>query len=87
MNTFALRRIDNRAHIDCLVEWIADAEGLQAAFDFLGYSFGDAFFDKQSRTGAANLPLIKPDCIDEAFNRAIEIGVFENDEWGLAAKL
>jgi len=36
--------------------------------------------NQQPRTGAANLSLVEPDAVDEAFHGAIQIGVFKNDE-------
>jgi hypothetical protein len=47
----------------------------------------DAFLYKKSRPGAADLPLVEPDGIDEAFDRAVDIGVVEDDVGGLAAQL
>ena len=41
----------------------------------------------QARAGAADLALIEPDRVDDAFDRAVEIGVVEDDEGRLAAEL
>ena len=48
---------------------------------------GDAFLHQQARTGATDLSLIEPDAIDQTLNRAVEIGVFEDDERRLASQL
>jgi hypothetical protein len=47
----------------------------------------DAFLYKKSRPGAADLPLVEPDRIDQPFDGAVDIGVVENDVGGLAAQL
>jgi hypothetical protein len=43
-------------------------------------SFGNAFLHQQARTRAAHLSLVEPDSVDQAFDRAVEIGIFENNE-------
>ena len=48
--------------------------------------FGDALLHQQARARAADLPLVEPDSIDQAFHCAVEVGVFEDDEWGFAAE-
>ncbi len=47
---------------------------------------GDALLHQQARTGAADLSLIEPDAIDQAFDRAVEVGVFEDDERRFASQ-
>ena len=46
----------------------------------------DAFLHQQARTGATDLSLIEPDAVDQAFDRAVEIGVFEDDERRFASQ-
>ncbi len=41
---------------------------------------GNAFLDQKPRAGAADLPLVEPDRIDDAFHGAVDIGVVKNDE-------
>ena len=48
---------------------------------------GDAFLDQQARARTADLALVEPDRVDHALDRAIEIGIFKNDERRFAAKL
>ena len=48
--------------------------------------FGNAFLHQQARTRAAHLPLVEPDSVDQAFDRAVEVGIFKNDERRLAAQ-
>ena len=48
---------------------------------------GDAFLHEQARAGAADLALVEPDGVDHALDRAVEIGVVEDDEGRLAAEL
>ena len=47
----------------------------------------DAFGRQQPRARAADLPLVEPDRVDDALDRAVEIGVLEDDERRLAAEL
>ena len=48
---------------------------------------GDRLLHDQARAGAADLALVEPDGVDDAFDRAVEIGVVEDDERRLAAEL
>ena len=43
--------------------------------------------NKKARTGAADLALIEPDCIDKALDRAVEVGVVKDDVGRFAPKL
>jgi hypothetical protein len=40
----------------------------------------DRFLHQKARAGAADLALVEPDRIDDAFDSAIEIGIVEDDE-------
>jgi hypothetical protein len=46
----------------------------------------DRFLHEEARAGAADLALIEPDGIDEAFDGAVQIGVVEDDVGRLAAE-
>jgi hypothetical protein len=48
---------------------------------------GDAFLHQQAGARAADLPLVEPDRIDQPLDRAVDIGVVEDDVGGLAAQL
>ncbi len=78
---------DDRADVGRLVEGIADPELRHARAQLAVERLGDAFGRQQPRAGAADLPLIEPDRVDDAFDRAVEIGVLEHDEGRLAAEL
>src|SRR5215469_18973827 len=82
-NAVQLYRGDDRADIDGLVERRPNAEGAHSLLNFIQQRFGNALLHEQARAGAANLALIEPDAVHQAFDRTIEIGVFENNEWGL----
>ena len=53
----------------------------------LDEALGDALLHEQPRAGAADLALVEPDRIDDAFDGAVEIGILEDDEGRLAAEL
>ena len=81
-----LRRIDDRAHIDALVQRVADAQARHPGLEFVDDLPGDAFLDQKSGTGATNLALIEPNGVDHAFDGAIDVGIVEQDESRLAAQ-
>ena len=81
-----LNGIDDGAHVNAFVERIADAQAIHAALELGMEAVGDALLHQKPRTGAADLPLIEPDCIDEPLNGAVEIGVVKDDVGGLAAQ-
>ena len=86
LDSIQLHPRHDRADVDGLVERRAGAQGAHTVADFGDERLGNALLHQQARTGAANLSLIEPDAIDQAFDRAIEIGVFENNEGRLAAQ-
>jgi hypothetical protein len=86
LNAFELHGIDNRAHVDALIQRRPDAQRIHATLQFIDKPLLHTFLHEQSRTGAAHLSLVEPDCIDNAFDRAIEIGVIEDNERRLAAE-
>ena len=65
---------------------MADTELSHAPLEALDKFSGHTFLHQKSRTGAAHLALIEPDGIDNAFNRAVKIGVIENDKGRLATE-
>ena len=79
-------RRDDGADVDGLVERRADAQRAHAVANFRDERLGDALLHQQARAGAANLSLVEPDAIDQAFDGAVEVGIFENDERRLAAQ-
>ena len=72
--------VDNGAHINRLIERIAETKGLhaclQAAQEILGY--GLLYQEPCSRT--ADLALIEPDRIDHALYRAVKMGIGKYNE-------
>ena len=82
-----LDRVDDGADVDGLVERVADAEAVHPAFELVVEAGGDAFLHEEARAGAADLALVEPDRIDEAFDGGVEVGVVEDDVGGFAAEL
>ena len=65
----------------------ASAQMIHAILNLLYERLGNALLHEKAGASTANLPLVKPDSIHQAFHRAIEISVFENYEGRLAAQL
>ena len=86
-DAFELDRRDDGADVDGFVERRADAEGLHARADLGVERLGHALLHEQARAGAADLALVEPDAVDEAFDGGVEIGVVEDDEGRFAAEL
>ncbi len=78
--------VDHGAHVDALVERVAEAEAVHPVLQLGVEAVGDAFLHDEARAGAADLALVEPDRVDQAFDRAIEIGIVEDDVGRLAAK-
>ena len=76
----------DRSNVDGFVERRPDTKCAHAVLDFCNQRFGNALLHQEARSGTTNLALIEPDSVDEAFDRTVEIGVFEHDEGRLAAK-
>jgi hypothetical protein len=82
-----LHRVHHGAHVDAFVERVADAELVHPRLEPGVEILRDAFLHEQPGARAADLPLVEPDGIDEAFDRAVDIGVVEDDVGGFAAQL
>ena len=78
--------VDDGADVDGLVEGVADPEAVHPVFQFVVEAGGDAFLDEEAGAGAADLALVEPDGVDEAFDGAVEVGVVEDDVGGFAAE-
>ena len=63
-----LHRINHSPHVYAFVQWIANAQGLHARAQFIVETIRDAFLDQQARSCTADLTLIEPDRIDQAFD-------------------
>ncbi|CCV04004.1 hypothetical protein MESS2_1190004 [Mesorhizobium metallidurans STM 2683] len=87
LDAVELAQIDQRADIGVLVERAADAQPAHPHLDLGDEGVGYAFLHQQPRTGAADLALVEPDAVDQTLDGAVEIGVLEDDEGRLAAKL
>ncbi len=77
---------DHGADIDGLVERITNAQGRHALLELGDEALLDALLHEQAGTGAADLALIEPDGIDQAFDGAVDVGILEDDVGALAAQ-
>src|SRR5471030_399876 len=75
-----------RADVDRLVERRAEGQLVHARAQLGEEFFLDRFLHQQTRTGAADLALVEPDRIDQAFDGGVEVRVFEDDERRFAAQ-
>ena len=78
---------DDRADVGRLVQGIADPELRHPRPQLRVKCVRDALGRQQARPSAADLPLVEPDRVDDALDRAVDIGVLEHDEGRLAAEL
>ena len=74
------------ADVNGLVERRPGTQRAHTIANFRDERLGNAFLHQQARTGATDLSLVEPDAVDQAFNRAVEVGVFEDDERGFASQ-
>jgi len=86
VDALLLHRIDQRADIVRFIQRRADAQVLHARLHLADEALVDRLLHQQARTGAADLALVEPDRIDQAFDRRIQVGVVEHDERRLAAQ-
>src|SRR5467141_57473 len=86
LDALELHTRDDRADVDGFIERRADPQRVHAVLDLADQFVRDALLHQQPRTGAANLPLVEPDAVDQAFHGAIQVGVLKNDERRLTAK-
>src|SRR6185295_15922233 len=87
LDALELHRRDDSADIDGLVSGVSHPQGLHASAEPGIDRLGDALLDDQARAGAADLSLVEPDGVHHALDRAVEVGVVEDHEGGLAAEL
>src|SRR5260370_7618123 len=85
-NALQLHRSDNRANVNCFVERRPGAKRTHTVAHFGNQRLSDAFLHQQSRSSAANLPLIEPDAVDQSLDCAVEVGVLENNKRRLPAR-
>ena len=87
LNAIELNAGDDGANVDGFIERRADAECVHAVADFGDEGLGDALLHEEARAGAADLALVEPDAVHEAFDGGVEVGILENDEGRFAAEL
>src|SRR5229473_7901113 len=86
LDAFELYAGNDGANVDGFVEWRTDSQRVHAILNFADQFFRDALLHQQARTGAANLPLVEPDAVDQTFHSAVQIGIFKNNERRFATK-
>src|SRR5439155_4202713 len=83
---FQLRpRIDG-ADVGVFVEWVADAQSLDAVAKLADDGGINAFLNEESRSGAADVALVEIDPRDDAFDGLIERRVLKEDVGRFPAK-
>src|SRR5262249_54464921 len=80
LNAVELHAGYDRADVDGLVEWRSPAQRAHAGTNFSDPSLSNALLHEKKPTCAADLSLVEPDTIHQAFDRTVEIGVVEHDE-------
>src|SRR5216684_7610203 len=86
LDAFELYAGNDGANVDGFVEWRTDSQRVHAILNFADQFFRDALLHQQARTGAANLPLVEPDAVDQTFHSAVQIGIFKNNERRFSTK-
>src|SRR5918996_1606541 len=81
-----LGRVD-RADVGVLVERVADAERAHAPLELADDGLVDRLLHEEARPGAAHVPLVEVDAVDDPLDRLVERRVVEDDVRGLAAEL
>ena len=77
---FKLHGRHDCSNIDGFIERRAHAERFHARADFCVERFGHALLHEKARACAADLALIEPDGVDEAFDCGVEVGIVKDDE-------
>src|SRR5260370_28351299 len=86
LDAVELHASNDGADVDGLVERRTNWQSVHAVLNFTDQCIRDALLHQQARPSAANLSLVEPDAVDQAFHGAVQVGIFKNNERGLAAK-
>src|SRR5258707_12511739 len=86
LDALELNTRDDGADVDGFVERRTDSQSVHAVLNFTDQFIRDALLHQQARPSAANLSLVEPDAVDQAFHGAIQVGIFKNNERGLTPK-
>ncbi len=81
-----LGRVD-RADIGVLVQRVAEPEAAHPLPQLADHLVVHALLDQQPRSGAAHVPLVEEDAVDDPLDGLVERGVLEHDVGRLAAQL
>ena len=81
-----LRGVD-RADVGVLVQRVAEPQRRQSALQPIEELLGDGLLREQPGAGAAHVPLVEEDAVDDALDRLVERRVLEDDVGRLAAEL
>ncbi len=81
-----LARVD-RADVGVLVERVAEPQGGQPPLEPVDHVLGHRLLHEQPRAGAADVPLVEEDAVDDPLDRLVDRRVVEDDVRRLAAEL
>ena len=82
-----LNRMDDCSDVDALIQRIANAQIGHAVFQAGIKVFGNPFLHQEAGASAADLALIEPNGIDQTFNGAVDVGIFEDNVRGFSTQL
>jgi len=82
-----LHRVHHGTDVNAFVQRVSKAQTVHSVPQSGIEILGNTFLHQQARSGAADLPLIEPDRIDQPFDSRVNIGIVEHDIGRLAAQL
>ena len=82
-----LRFINDSCHVDSLVKTVSDAEVAKTCLEFGDELVKHSGLDEELGPGGADLALVKPDGINDAFNGGVQVRAVKHNHRGLAAQL
>src|SRR5258708_37906951 len=71
LDALELHGCDDRANVDGFIQWRTHPQGVHAVLNLTNQLIRDALLHQQPRTRTANLPLIEPDAVDQAFHGTV----------------
>src|SRR5689334_6484458 len=80
LDTIELHSGHNGTDINGFIEGRPDSQRAHPIANLGDQRLRNAFLHQETRTGTADLSLVEPDAIDEAFDRTVQIGILEDDE-------
>ena len=87
LDAVKLAAVDDRAHVDRLVQGMAEPDRLHPGSEAVVHLALHALLNQEPRPGATHLALVEPDPVHHAFDGRVEVGALENHEGRLPAEL